>query len=72
MNQIADITCEVLNLSPRDVKYDYTGGSRGWKGDVPKIKFDCNKIKQLGWKPKLNSQEAIKMSLIAMLDEIKK
>jgi len=72
VNQIADLTCEVLNLSPGDVKYDFTGGSRGWKGDVPKIKFNCNKIKQLGWEPKLNSQEAIKMSLIAMLGEINK
>jgi len=72
VNQIADLTCEVLNLSSSDVKYDFTGGSRGWKGDVPKIRFNCNKIKKLGWEPKFNSQEAIKMSLMAMLDEIKK
>ena len=72
VNEIADLTCEILELSPKDVKYEYTGGSRGWKGDVPKIKFDCKKINKLSWAPKMNSREAIKKSLLSTLNEIKK
>ncbi len=72
VKEIADITCEVLNLSPKKVEYIFSGGSRGWKGDVPIIKFNCSKIKKLGWKSEKTSQKAIKMSLIAMLKEIKK
>jgi len=44
VNEIADLTCEVLELYPKDINYEYTGGTRGWKGDVPKIKFNCTKI----------------------------
>ena len=72
VNEIADLTCEVLELYPKDINYEYTGGTRGWKGDVPKIKFNCTKINKLGWEPKMNSREAIKESLLSMLNEIKK
>jgi|TARA_B110000444_G_scaffold261217_1_gene311874 UDP-glucose 4-epimerase len=72
VNKIADITCSILELNSDNVSYEYTGGDRGWKGDVPKIKFDCSKIYKIGWKSKMNSSEAIKNSLLSMLGEIKK
>jgi UDP-glucose 4-epimerase len=45
-----------LGLSPRVV---YSGGERGWIGDSPFIFLDCNKIRALGWKPKLSIREGI-------------
>ena len=66
------ITWKILELNSDNVSYEYTGGDRGWKGDVPKIKFDCSKIYKIGWKSKMNSSEAIKNSLLSMLGEIKK
>lgn len=48
VKQIADITCAGMGL--KGVKYEFTGGARGWKGDVPRYEFDCSKLKKLGWK----------------------
>lgn len=47
---------EALNLSPQK---EYTGGERGWIGDNPFIFLDCNKIRSLGWAPKLSIREGI-------------
>lgn len=46
---------------------EYIGGDRGWNGDVPRINFDCTKLHQLGWKPKLTSAQAIQDSINSML-----
>ena len=58
VTEIADILCSVLGLS--GVKYDYTGGSVGWKGDVPRFQYNLNKIHNVGWKAKYNSDEAVR------------
>ena len=44
------------------VEYDYTGGvdGRGWKGDVKVMQLSIEKIKRLGWTPRLGSAEAIR------------
>lgn len=49
-----------------NVKKIFTGGVEGgggWIGDVKNMFLDIEKIKQLGWKPKLNSEEAIKRTI---------
>lgn len=48
--------CEALNLSPQK---EYTGGERGWIGDNPFIFLDTQKIRALGWKPKLSIREGV-------------
>jgi len=70
VTEIADIACATCGLDPSQVQYDYSGGNRGWKGDVPKILFDVSKIKALGWKATRSSRQAIEASLEAMLHEI--
>jgi UDP-glucose 4-epimerase len=55
VDKIADIISEKMNLKP---KYSYTGGSRGWKGDVPKMLLSIEKIKALGWYPKYDSKSS--------------
>ena len=39
-----------LELDPATVTYEYTGGDRGWKGDVPVVRLDTERIRALGWK----------------------
>lgn len=70
VTEIADIACEVANLRCEDVDYQYTGGDRGWKGDVPKVLFNVEKIKKLGWIATKNSRQAIKDSISSMNKEI--
>lgn len=66
VKQIADIVVSIMGL--KDVKYEYTGGDRGWKGDVPKIYLDSSKIRALGWKNEFNSKQAIEKSIKEMVN----
>ena len=61
VNTIADLVCERLGLD--DVKYEYTGGECGWKGDVPSFEYDVSKAKKHGWKYSFNSTESVKETL---------
>jgi UDP-glucose 4-epimerase len=70
VTEIADMACAACGLDPSHVQYDYTGGDRGWKGDVPKVLFDVSKIKARGWKAARSSKQAIMASLQAMLNEL--
>ncbi len=60
VKQIVEIICEELELNPR---VTYTGGvrgGRGWVGDVKTMLLDCTRLKQLGWKARYNSEQAIR------------
>jgi len=70
VRQIADLAVDVCGLKPGSVNYEFTGGDRGWKGDVPVVRFDCTKIKTLGWKCRRNSSQAMRDSMSAMREEI--
>ncbi len=61
VKEIADLTCERLGL--KDVRYAYTGGRSGWKGDVPSFQYDLSKIRAAGWEPPRSSREAVKATL---------
>ena len=55
---IANIVCEVLGYE--NVKYNYTGGNVGWKGDVPRFQYDLTKIHNAGWYASHTSDEAVR------------
>ena len=60
VKEVAEIVITEMGL--KNVKLTYTGGvdgGRGWKGDVKNMLLDTGKIKSLGWKPKLNSRQAV-------------
>lgn len=59
---IVNMVVEAIGLS--GVKFRYTGGNRGWRGDVPQVRFDITKMKRLSWKPKLGSDEAMRQAII--------
>ncbi len=66
VNEIADIVLEQMKIDKTDCEYKYTGGNRGWKGDVPIVRLDAQKISDLGWKSSKNSVEAIRKSVKQM------
>jgi UDP-glucose 4-epimerase len=70
VKEIADLAVGVCGLNVVNVKYEFTGGDRGWKGDVPVVRFDCSKIKGLGWKCRRTSAEAVRDAMMAMKEEI--
>jgi UDP-glucose 4-epimerase len=67
---IADIVTKIMGL--HNVKYIYSGGNRGWKGDVPVIRLDSSKIRGLGWKNKYMTKDAIYHSVSSMYEDAKK
>lgn len=67
VNTIAQIVIEEMGL--KNVKITYTGGDRGWMGDVPVVRFNLDKIHQLGWRAKFNSFEAVRKAIQDMLKE---
>jgi UDP-glucose 4-epimerase len=65
VKEIADMVCTKLKL--KDVTYNYSGGDRGWKGDIPTFQFDLTKIHRCGWKAKHSSNQAVRATLDAVL-----
>lgn len=64
VKRIAEIVCEEMKLSP---KFKFTGGDRGWVGDVPVMLLSIEKLKKLGWRPKYNSETAVRMAVRDLL-----
>jgi len=65
---IAQIVTEEMGL--KDVSFRFTGGvdgGRGWIGDVKCMLLSIEKLKALGWKPRLNSAEAVKKTTRMLL-----
>jgi UDP-glucose 4-epimerase len=62
---IADIV--VLEMGLPDVNYFFTGGDRGWVGDVPRMQLSVEKLKSLGWTPGIGSRESIRVAVRSML-----
>jgi UDP-glucose 4-epimerase len=69
VNKIAMLALEALNIEPRWVEFNYTGGTRGWKADVPVVRLKSDKIRATGWSPKYSSQEAMVKALKSLAEE---
>ncbi|GAB7009937.1 NAD-dependent epimerase/dehydratase family protein [Halorubrum trueperi] len=67
VTRIADIVCDELGVDP---EYAYTGGDRGWTGDVPKMRLSIERLVDLGWEPSIESDEAVQRSARELIDEI--
>lgn len=61
VTRIAQTVVEEMGLER--VNFNYTGGDRGWKGDVPRFKYDISKILSTGWAPKFSSDEAVRQTV---------
>jgi UDP-glucose 4-epimerase len=48
----------------------YTGGSRGWVGDVPKFQYSVEKLKKLGWSPPRSSDQAVDRAVEEIVAEV--
>ena len=68
--EIADLTLGVV-LPGCEVDYVFSGGDRGWRGDVPVVRLDTARIKNLGWRASMNTREALRGSAEAILADFK-
>lgn len=61
VTRIAEIIVEEMGL--HDVIFKYTGGESGWKGDVPRFRYDLTKVHGAGWRARLSSDEAVRRTV---------
>jgi len=67
VTEIAELVVERMGLS--DVEFEYTGGRRGWKGDVPVVRFRSDRLEARGWRCQHTSREALIASIDANIVE---
>lgn len=64
VTSIADMVCRSMKLE--EVRYRYTGGNIGWKGDVPGFEYDLSRIHAKGWRASHTSDESVQATLESM------
>lgn len=60
---VSDIAKAVIDTAGGQAEIVYSGGDRGWVGDVPRFSYSTEKLRQLGWSPKLSSAEAMQRAV---------
>lgn len=70
VNEIAELAVECVGIRSQPL-FEYTGGDRGWKGDVPVVRLNTDRIRALGWQCRLNTREALGASLDALLNDVR-
>ena len=68
VRRIAEIVVEESGLE--DVSIEYTGGDRGWAGDVPKTSLEVSRLLSTGFNPDMASEDAIRHTARALIAEI--
>jgi UDP-glucose 4-epimerase len=68
VTRVAEIVAGEMGLS--NVSFRYTGGKRGWPGDVPVVHFDVSEVKKLGWQAKHTSDEAVRIAARRLIQEL--
>ena len=67
VKEIAAIAIEMVVGKTNKVELSFTGGDRGWKGDIPIVRLNTDKIRGLGWSCAHNCRQSIERSIEAML-----
>jgi UDP-glucose 4-epimerase len=62
---IADIVSEEMGVEP---SYEFTGGDRGWTGDVPRMRLSVEKLSGLGFEPDDSSDGAVRRAARELLE----
>jgi UDP-glucose 4-epimerase len=68
VREIAAIVVEEMGLT--DVAFDFSGGARGWRADVPVYRIDTSKVRKIGWSNKMNSRGAVSAAVRSLIAEI--
>ena len=68
VRRIAEIVVDVTGC--HDAVIEYTGGDRGWAGDIPRARLGIEKMLKSGFDVTMNSEEAIRHTAACLLSEI--
>lgn len=65
VREIAEIV--VAAAGRDDTRIVFTGGDRGWPGDVPRFRYDTSRLRALGWRPQRGSTDAVRHAVARIL-----
>ena len=68
VRRIAEIVVEETGFE--NVSIEYTGGDRGWAGDVPKTMLDPSALFSQGFTPNYDSEGAVRHTTSTLIQEI--
>ncbi len=66
---VKDIAKETVRQASPGAEIVYGDGDKGWVGDVPKFIYSIDKLKKLGWSPKLNSAQAVAKAISQIIKQ---
>ncbi len=64
-------TAVAKSMNLVDVDFSYTGGERGWTGDVPIMQMSYQKLSDLGWAPQYSTYDAINQYVNWLTDQMR-
>jgi len=67
VDEIATAVADVLGVDPTR---EYTGGDRGWTGDVPRMRLSIDRLLKTGWEPEQESNAAVQRAAEQLAREL--
>lgn len=71
VKEIADLAIETVVGDTLSTSTHFAGGKRGWKGDVPIVRLNTDRIRGLGWNNTFTTREALRRSLESLLQDFR-
>ena len=71
VREIAEWTIEAMGIERSAINVQYGDSPRGWRGDVPIVKLDTQRMTALGWTPKLSSNEAVRRTIREIVEQFR-
>ncbi|MCI4322644.1 MAG: SDR family NAD(P)-dependent oxidoreductase [Thermoplasmata archaeon] len=65
-----EIARKVVAACGGSARIEMTGGERGWIGDIPRQLLSTQKIRALGWTPRLGSEQAVDQAIATLQAEL--
>ncbi len=69
VTEIAAIALDVLGIPEGRTSLRYSGGDRGWKGDVPVVRLDTERVRSRGWTCRRTTRVALRDSMLSMIND---
>lgn len=67
---VAEIAQRVVSATGTGARIEYTGGPRGWAGDVPRQHLSIDRLRRLGFTPRYRSAEVVDETIRALRDPV--
>lgn len=60
---------ETVKVASAGARITYGEGNKGWVGDVPRFTYSIDKLRKLGWAPKLGSADAVRKAISQIVEQ---